>query len=223
MSAPPSRTAGRSATSCSVPGSPGPEVRSNGCAARSPARCCDISSTGSSASGIAQTCSGCCRWRRSIPIGDLGAPRRVGQWTTLCRSLGLVDEADWSRAVDTLAGSQRRLVGSVGATTPMAPPTWREVADADALERLLKLVERLRNQSRRVVQRDELGRPRPRRSRSMLEDHIGVSTWRERAWADGPAWQRNAADHVERCRRRAGRTRSRRGRRAVHRMRRCAR
>jgi RecB family exonuclease len=31
----------------------------------------------------------------------------------------------------------------------------------------------------------------------MLEDHIGVSTWRERAWADGPAWQRNAADHVE--------------------------
>jgi len=29
-------------------------------------------------------------------------------------------------------------------------------------------------------------------------DQIGVSSWRERAWADGPAWQRNAADHVER-------------------------
>ena len=25
-----------------------------------------------------------------------------------------------------------------------------------------------------------------------------MPTWRERAWADGPAWQRNAADHVER-------------------------
>ncbi|HEY0520638.1 MAG TPA: PD-(D/E)XK nuclease family protein, partial [Ilumatobacteraceae bacterium] len=33
---------------------------------------------------------------------------------------------------------------------------------------------------------------------SILQDHIGVSTWRERAWAEGPAWQRNAADHVER-------------------------
>src|SRR6185295_2107429 len=33
---------------------------------------------------------------------------------------------------------------------------------------------------------------------AIVSDHIGASTWRERAWADGPAWQRNAADNVER-------------------------
>src|SRR4029078_2411930 len=40
------------------------------------------------------------------PIGDLGARRRVGQWTTLCRSLGLVSEADWSAATVRLEAAQ---------------------------------------------------------------------------------------------------------------------
>jgi RecB family exonuclease len=131
------------------------------------------------------------------PLGDLGAPRRVGQWTTLCRKLSLVTEADWARADEALttANAERRQRWST--VDPDAAPTARETADRDALDRLLKLVERLRNQSRKV-RRATTWEVAARELGGILADHIGVPTWRERAWADGPAWQRNAADHVER-------------------------
>jgi PD-(D/E)XK nuclease superfamily len=133
------------------------------------------------------------------PLGDLGAPRRVGQWTTLCRKLSLVTEGDWARADEALttANAERRQRWSAADADADAAPTAREQADRDALDRLLKLVERLRNQSKKVrrattweIAAQEVG--------GILADHVGVPTWRERAWADGPAWQRNAADHVER-------------------------
>ena len=130
------------------------------------------------------------------PVSDLGAPRRVGQWTSLCRKLGLVTADDWGRAGEALTDSnlvrRRRWADDVD-----APPTSRERADSEALDRLLSLVERLRAQSRRLFRATTWGAA----SKSLgviLADHIGASTWRERAWADGPAWQRNAADHVER-------------------------
>ncbi|MEP7111699.1 MAG: PD-(D/E)XK nuclease family protein [Ilumatobacteraceae bacterium] len=131
------------------------------------------------------------------PLGDFGAPRRVGQWTTLCRTLSLVTEADWARADDALTtdNADRRRRWSI--VDPDAEPTARELADRDALDRLLKLVERLRNQSKKV-RRATTWETAAKEVGGILADHIGVSTWRERAWADGPAWQRNAADHVER-------------------------
>jgi RecB family exonuclease len=129
-------------------------------------------------------------------VGDLGAPRRVGQWTTLCRQLSLVTEADWARADDALraANVARR---QRWATDDDGVPTARETADREALDKLLKLVERLRNQSRKVS-RAPNWEAATKSLLDILADHIGVPTWRERAWADGPAWQRNAADHVER-------------------------
>jgi PD-(D/E)XK nuclease superfamily/Exodeoxyribonuclease V, gamma subunit len=131
------------------------------------------------------------------PLGDLGYPRRVGQWTTLCRKLSLVTESDWARADEALttADAERRQRWTTADRD--AAPTARETADREALERLLKLVERLRNQSRKVRRASTWGAA-AKELGAMLADHIGVSTWRERAWADGPAWQRNAADHVER-------------------------
>ena len=65
------------------------------------------------------------------------------------------------------------------------------------MDRLLKLVERLRQQSQRV-RRASTWEAAVKGLNAILLDHIGAPTWRERAWADGPAWQRNAADHVER-------------------------
>jgi ATP-dependent helicase/nuclease subunit B len=131
------------------------------------------------------------------PVGELGAPRRVGQWTSLCRQLGLVTEADWARAGEALDESNlaRRRRGPREAID--VPPTARETADAEALDRLLKLVERLRNQSKRLL-RASTWEAAAKTLMTILGDHIGASTWRERAWVDGPAWQRNAADHVER-------------------------
>ena len=129
------------------------------------------------------------------PIGDLGAPRRVGQWTTLCRSLGLVSEADWSAATARLEAAQSARRQRWG-DDPDDAPSRREAADTQGLDRLLKLVERLRNQTGRIM-KAKTWAAATKALGSMLEDHIGVSTWRERAWADGPAWQRNAADHVE--------------------------
>lgn len=131
------------------------------------------------------------------PVGDLGGPRRVGQWTSLCRKLGLVTENDWARAQEALvtANVARRQRWS-GATAD-SPPTRKEIADSEALARLLKLVERLNNQSKRV-RRAPTWQAAVKALSAILDDHIGVSTWRERAWADAPAWQRNAADHVER-------------------------
>ncbi|HEX2783115.1 MAG TPA: PD-(D/E)XK nuclease family protein [Ilumatobacteraceae bacterium] len=131
------------------------------------------------------------------PVGELGAPRRVGQWTSLCRRLGLVTVDDWTRATEALADANqsRRRRWSQGDVD--APPTRRELADDDTLRRLLTLVERLRNQSRRV-QRATSWEAASKALGALLVDHIGAATWRERAWADAPAWQRNAADHVER-------------------------
>ena len=130
------------------------------------------------------------------PVGELGAPRRVGQWTSLCRKLGLVTVDDWGRASDALAASnlvrRRRWADDVD-----APPTSRERADSEALDRLLSLVERLRSQSKRL-QRATSWEAASKALGVILADQIGASSWRERAWADGPAWQRNAADHVER-------------------------
>jgi hypothetical protein len=132
-------------------------------------------------------------------VGDLGAPRRVGQWTSLCRKLGLVTDADWARADEALSAANhaRRQRWASDDVDPDAPPTKREIADAEALDRLLKLVERLRNQSKQV-RRATTWQAAVKALSAILADHIGVPTWRERAWADGPAWQRNAADHVER-------------------------
>jgi hypothetical protein len=129
--------------------------------------------------------------------GDLGAPRRVGQWTSLCRRLGLVTVDDWSRAAEALveADLARRRHWSDPAVD--SAPNRRERADSDALEKLLSLVERLSVQSRRV-RRATTWEGAAKSLGAMLADHIGVSTWRERAWVDAPAWQRNAADHVER-------------------------
>jgi RecB family exonuclease len=131
------------------------------------------------------------------PVGEFGAPRRVGQWTSLCRKLGLVTDDDWGHAEDTLhrANLDRRRRWPSGDAD--APPTRREIADAEALQKLLTLVERLRMQSKRL-RRASTWEAASKTLTAILADHIGESTWRERAWADGPAWQRNAADHVER-------------------------
>ena len=82
-------------------------------------------------------------------------------------------------------------------TRSTAPATARELADKEALDRLLSFVDRLQTQSRRL-QRASTWEGASKALSVLMSDHIGVSTWRERAWADGPAWQRNAADHVER-------------------------
>ena len=129
------------------------------------------------------------------PVGDLGAPRRVGQWTSLCRKLGLVTVDDWDRAGEALVDSNLVRRGR-WADDVEAPPTPRERADSEALDRLLSLVQRLRGQTRRV-HRATTWETAAKALGVILADHIGASTWRERAWADGPAWQRNAADHVE--------------------------
>jgi ATP-dependent helicase/nuclease subunit B len=131
------------------------------------------------------------------PVGDFGAPRRVGQWTSLCRKLGLVSAADWAHADEALSAANMVRRQRWSGTDADAPPTDREVADREALDRLLKLVGKLRNQSQRVG-RAATWQSAAQALNSILIDHMGVSTWRERAWADGPAWQRNAADHVER-------------------------
>ena len=131
------------------------------------------------------------------PVGELGAPRRVGQWTSLCRKLGLVTEADWARAEGALVASNVARRRRWSDATADSPPTGKEIADTEALARLLKLVERLSNQSKRV-RKASTWEAAVKALSAILDDHIGVPTWRERAWADGPAWQRNAADHVER-------------------------
>jgi RecB family exonuclease len=130
-------------------------------------------------------------------VGDLGAPRRVGQWTSLCRRLSLVTDADWARADEALVAANRARQARWSTGYADAPPTAREAADAEALDRLLKLVERLRNQSQRV-RRASTWDAAVKALNAILLDHIGAPSWRERAWADAPAWQRNAADHVER-------------------------
>ncbi len=130
------------------------------------------------------------------PLGELGAPRRIGQWTSLCRRLGLVTVDDWARAGDALVESDRAR-RQRWADAADAPPTPRERADSEALLRLLTMVERLRSQSRRL-QRATTWVAASKTLGAILADHIGATTWRERAWTDGPAWQRNAADHVER-------------------------
>ncbi|HSB85141.1 MAG TPA: PD-(D/E)XK nuclease family protein, partial [Ilumatobacteraceae bacterium] len=131
------------------------------------------------------------------PLGEYGAPRRIGQWTSLCRRLGLVTVDDWERAplalVEANASRRRRWPGD----DPDGAPTRREVAESEGLERLLSLVSRLEGQSRRV-RRATTWTAASRELATILGDHIGAPSWRERAWADGPAWQRNAADHVER-------------------------
>jgi hypothetical protein len=78
-----------------------------------------------------------------------------------------------------------------------APPTRRELADREALDTLLALVERLQRQSKGIRAAGDWSAA-SRQLAAVLADHIGTSTWREHAWADAPAWQRNAADHVER-------------------------
>ncbi len=130
-------------------------------------------------------------------VGDFGAPRRVGQWTSLCRRLSLVTVADWERAGDKLDAANRTRRQRWAQNEVDAAPTARETADGDALDRLLKLVDRLRHQSQRVL-RATTWEAAVKALHAILADHIGAPTWRERAWADGPAWQRNAADHVER-------------------------
>ena len=131
------------------------------------------------------------------PVGEFGAPRRVGQWTSLCRKLGLVTEGDWARAEEALAAANLARRQRWSNATVDSPPTAKEIADTEALARLLKLVERLTNQSKRV-RKASTWEAAVKALNAILDDHIGVPTWRERAWADGPAWQRNAADHVER-------------------------
>ncbi len=54
------------------------------------------------------------------PVGELGGPRRVGQWTTLCRKLGLVTESDWARATRRWRQPMWR-GGSVGRRTSPTP------------------------------------------------------------------------------------------------------
>ncbi len=127
------------------------------------------------------------------PLGELGAPRRVGQWTTLCRRLSLVTVDDWARAADLLHDSQT----SRRQRYPDDDPTRREQAESESLTRLLSLVERLRKQTIRL-RRAATWQAASAVLAAILADHIGPPTWRERAWADAPAWQRNAADHVER-------------------------
>ena len=123
------------------------------------------------------------------PVGELGAPRRVGQWTSLCRKLGLVTEATigYDEAARRAANLPRRQRWSADKIDEPATP--RELADREALTRLLSLVERLRTQSRRL-QRASTWEGASKALGVLMSDHIGVSTWRERAWADGPAWQR---------------------------------
>ena len=135
------------------------------------------------------------------PVGDFGGARRIGQWKSLCRRLSLVTSADWARAREALdaatSARRQRWPNPDADTGTNSGPTARETADIDALDRLLKLVERLRNQSQRV-RRASTWEAAVKALNAILLDHIGAPTWRERAWADGPAWQRNAADHVER-------------------------
>jgi hypothetical protein len=131
------------------------------------------------------------------PVGDLGAPRRVGQWTSLCRKLSLVTEADWARATETLMAANIARRQRWSGDDLDDGPTARETADAEALDRLLKMVDRLRQQSKRLF-RAATWEAAAKSLGTIVSDHIGVPTWRERAWADGPAWQRNAADNVER-------------------------
>ena len=131
------------------------------------------------------------------PLGELGAPRRVGQWTALCRRLGLVTVEDWSRSTELLAEHHQARRLRWPTDQPDGAPTRRELADAEALARLLALVERLRHQSGRL-RRATTWHAASKVLAAILSDHLGAPTWRERAWADAPAWQRNAADHVER-------------------------
>ena len=104
---------------------------------------------------------------------------------------------DWGRADEALAAANVARRRRRSSDDFDAEPTARELDESEALDRLLKLVERLRNQSHRVHRATTWGAA-AKALNAILGDHIGVSTWRERAWADGPAWQRNAADHVER-------------------------
>jgi ATP-dependent helicase/nuclease subunit B len=131
------------------------------------------------------------------PLGELGAPRRVGQWTTLCRRLSVVTSDDWARAAELLADSHRLRRSRWPDDYPDAAPTRREAAEVEALDRLLALVDRLRKQSARVRRAATWGAAATVLA-AILDDHIGAPTWRERAWAEGPAWQRSAAEHVER-------------------------
>jgi hypothetical protein len=130
-------------------------------------------------------------------VGDFGAPRRIGQWTSLSRRLSLVTVADWERAGDKLEAANRTRRQRWAQDAVDAAPTAREVADSEALDRLMTFVVRLRIQSQRVL-KAKTWEAAVRALNAILLDHIGAPTWRERAWADGPAWQRNAADHVER-------------------------
>lgn len=131
------------------------------------------------------------------PLGDIGTPRRVGQWTSLCRRLGLVSADDWDRAPAALEEANLARRRRFAHHDIDAPPTRREQAEADALHKLRTLVERLQRQAKRLRKAGEWTTA-SRVLGGMLADHIGSSTWRERAWATGPAWQRTAADHVER-------------------------
>ncbi|HEY7626091.1 MAG TPA: hypothetical protein VH761_03445, partial [Ilumatobacteraceae bacterium] len=130
-------------------------------------------------------------------LGDYGAPRRVGQWTSLCRRLGLVTVEDWDRAQQALVEANAARRRRSPDNDPDGPPTRREILETEALDRLLSLVTRLETQSKRL-RRATNWSTAAHHLGVILADHIGVSTWRERAWAHGPAWQRNAADHVER-------------------------
>ncbi len=130
------------------------------------------------------------------PIGEFGTPRRVGQWTSLCRQLGLVTDDDWDHAEDTLHQADLARRRRSGHDVDDAP-TGREIVDREALQKLLALVERLRGQSKRL-RRASTWASASDSLTTILGEHIGGATWRERAWAAAPAWQRNAADHVER-------------------------
>ena len=109
------------------------------------------------------------------PVGELGAPRRIGQWTSLCRRLGLVTMEDWTRAPEALTAANQARRQRWSPATVDAPPSRREQADDDALRRLLTLVERLRSQTRRV-QRATSWEAASKALASILADQIGAGS-----------------------------------------------
>ena len=208
---------------CAVLSTPGPRraatrrdrlvraAQSNACTGPWPAKSCATSSTASSANGTGPMCSACWRWHPSTPSAI--SARRAGSGN----GPRCAEASAWSPKPTGHGPRTRSSVRPIPATAlgrcrsrgdpRRAADGTRRRPTARRWTRLLKLVERLRQQSQKV-RKASTWEGAVKALNAILLDHIGAPTWRERAWADGPAWQRNAADHVERIVCRARRTRS---------------
>ena len=204
-----------SATSCNGRESPGRVAPSSGCVGRWPARCCDTSSTASSASGIVPTCSGCSRWPRSTPSAS-SEPRAASVSGPRC--------AASSGSSPTTIGATPKTpciepTSSDGDGGRAATPTPRRPGARSPTPRRCRSCSR--SSSGCAVQSKRLRRAstweaasktadcHPRRPHRRVDvARTGLGRW------PGMATQRRRSCRADR--RRPGRTRPRRGGRAVH-------